>query len=358
MVSIEVMINLMDLTHEQLRSALEESGWPPYAATQIFDWLYKKGCRRPDQMTNLSRERREELLERFILEVLEPVETRESADGTRKHLFPAGRGRDGSVECVFIPDGDRGTLCISSQVGCRRGCGFCATGVMGFAGNLSAGQIVSQYLSVPEREQVTNIVFMGMGEPLDNLENVLGAIRNLTDPKALGLSSRRITLSTVGIHPHVSRVIRETDVHIAISLHSPFPEQRRLIVPAEIRNPVSETIREIREAQDNGLLRRDRKVSFEYTLLDGFNDTPDHARALARLLAEMRCRINLIPFNPFPEANFRRSPDQTVDAFRRILIDRGLRATVRRSRGQDIEAACGLLATRSTIRQKARTTGS
>lgn len=352
------MINLMDLTREELRRRIEEAGWPAYTTTQIFEWLYRKGCYTAEGMTNLSRERREELAETYTIEVLTPLETRESSDGTRKYLFPAGRGRDGSVECVYIPDGERGTLCISSQVGCRRGCGFCATGVMGFAGNLSAGEIVSQYLSAPERDRITNIVFMGMGEPLDNLENVLRAITNLTDPKGLGLSSRRITLSTVGIHPQFTRVITETDVHIAISLHSPFPEERRRIVPSEIRNPVAETIRELIEAQESGNLRRDRKVSFEYTLLDGFNDTDEHARSLARLLAQMRCRVNLIPFNPFPQARFNRSPDQRVEAFKRILLDRGIRATVRRSRGQDIEAACGLLSTRSTTRQKARTTGS
>ena len=351
------MINLLDLTREELRQRLEEAGWPGYVATQIFEWIYQKNLRNSEEMTNLSRERRRELDERFNLEVLEPMEIRESGDGTKKYLFPAGRGRDGSVECVYIPDGERGTLCISSQVGCRRGCGFCATGVMGFAGNLSAGEILSQYLAVPEKERITNIVFMGMGEPLDNLENVLRGIANLTDPKGLGLSSRRITLSTVGIHPQFSRVIEETDVHIAISLHSPYPEERRRICPSEIRNPVAETIRELKAAQDDGGFRKDRKLSFEYTLLKDFNDSLDHASALARLVQQLRCRVNLIPFNPFPEAGFERSPDSRIEAFKERLLRRGVRATVRRSRGQDIEAACGLLSTRSAVRQKARTTG-
>lgn len=352
------MVNLLDLTREELETKVAELRWPRYTGTQIFEWLYKKDARTTGEMTNLSKERRGRLQEAFNLEVLEPLEVRDSADGTRKYLFPAGRGRDGSVECVFIPEGDRGTLCISSQVGCRRGCGFCATGVMGFAGNLSAGEIVSQYLSVPERDRITNIVFMGMGEPLDNLENVLRAIGNLTDSKGLGLSNRRITLSTVGIHPQFSRVLTETDVHIAISLHSPYPDQRRRIVPAEIRNPITKTIAELKEAQRDGRFRKDRKLSFEYTLLDGFNDSDDHAVALASLVRNLRCRVNLIPFNPFPEAQFHRSPDHRVDAFREILVNRKVRATVRRSRGQDIEAACGLLSTRSAVRQKARTTGS
>jgi 23S rRNA (adenine2503-C2)-methyltransferase len=351
------MINLLDLTREELLGHLEEMGWPGYTATQIFEWIYKKDLRNSEEMTNLSRERRAELAERFNLFALEPLEVRESADGTKKYLFPAGRGRDGSVECVFIPEGDRGTLCVSSQVGCRRGCGFCATGVMGFAGNLSAGEILSQYLSVTERERITNIVFMGMGEPLDNLENVLRAITNLTDPKGLGLSSRRITLSTVGIHPDFTRVLEETDVHIAISLHSPYPEERRRICPSEIRNPVATTIEELRQAQADGRFRKDRKLSFEYTLLNDFNDSIDHARALASLVKQLRCRVNLIPFNPFPGAGFERSPDERIDAFRQELLERGVRATVRRSRGQDIEAACGLLSTRSAVRQKARTTG-
>ena len=333
-------------------------GWPGYTATQIFEWLYQKDARSPEAMTNLSKARRAGLAEQFNLEVLDPIEVRNSSDGTRKYLFPAGRGREGSVECVYIPEGDRGTLCISSQVGCRRGCGFCATGVMGFAGNLSAGEIVSQYLSIPERERITNIVFMGMGEPLDNLENVLRAVANLTDGKGLGLSSRRITLSTVGIHPQFSRLLTETDVHIAVSLHSPYPEERRRIVPAEIRNPITETIDELKEAQRTGSFRKDRKLSFEYTLLRDFNDTPDHARALAKLVSPLRGRVNLIPFNPFPGATFERSPDDRIDTFRQLLLDGGVRATVRRSRGQDIEAACGLLSTRSAVRQKARTTGS
>ncbi|MFP4427517.1 MAG: 23S rRNA (adenine(2503)-C(2))-methyltransferase RlmN [Spirochaetaceae bacterium] len=351
------MINLLDLTREELQGHLEEAGWPGYTATQIFEWIYRKDLRNSEEMTNLSRERRSELAERYDLHALEPLEVRESADGTKKYLFPAGRGRDGSVECVFIPDEERGTLCVSSQVGCRRGCGFCATGVMGFAGNLSAGEILSQYLSIPERDRVTNIVFMGMGEPLDNLENVLRAIGNLTDPKGLGLSNRRITLSTVGIHPQFTRVLEETDVHIAISLHSPYPEERRRICPSEIRNPVDRTIEELKAAQRDGRFRKDRKLSFEYTLLDKFNDSLDHAPALASLVKQLRCRVNLIPFNPFPGAGFERSPDERVDAFRQELLERGVRATVRRSRGQDIEAACGLLSTRSAVRQKARTTG-
>jgi 23S rRNA (adenine2503-C2)-methyltransferase len=351
------MINLLDLTREELRGRLEAEGWPGYTATQLFDWIYRKDVRDPREMSNIAKARREELAERYELGILDPLQARESNDGTKKYLFPAGQGREGSVECVYIPEGERGTLCISSQVGCRRGCGFCATGVMGFAGNLSAGQILSQYLSVPERDLITNIVFMGMGEPLDNLENVLRAIRNLTDPKGLGLSSRRITLSTVGIHPQFSRVIRESDVHIAISLHSPYPEQRRRICPSEIRNPVAKTIEELKEAQGDGRFRKDRKLSFEYTLLKDFNDSLEHAGALARLVQQLRCRVNLIPFNPFPEARFERSPDIRVKAFKEELLERGVRATVRRSRGQDIEAACGLLSTRSAVRQKARTTG-
>lgn len=352
------MVNLLDLTRDELEARVGALGWPGYTATQIFEWLYQKDARSPEAMTNLSKARRAGLAEQFNLEVLDPIEVRNSSDGTRKYLFPAGRGREGSVECVYIPEGDRGTLCISSQVGCRRGCGFCATGVMGFAGNLSAGEIVSQYLSIPERERITNIVFMGMGEPLDNLENVLRAVANLTDGKGLGLSSRRITLSTVGIHPQFSRLLTETDVHIAVSLHSPYPEERRRIVPAEIRNPITETIDELKEAQRTGSFRKDRKLSFEYTLLRDFNDTPDHARALAKLVSPLRGRVNLIPFNPFPGATFERSPDDRIDTFRQLLLDGGVRATVRRSRGQDIEAACGLLSTRSAVRQKARTTGS
>ncbi len=338
---------LFGKTLAELEAVAGRMGLPRYAARQMAGWLYGgRGGRRMerfDQMTDLSREARRRLEERFEPGVSAPQRVSVSADGTRKYLFPAGADR--FVEAAFIPEEERATLCLSVQVGCKMGCLFCATGRQGFAGNLSPGEILSQYHSLPERQAVTNVVYMGMGEPLDNLDPVLASLEVFTAPWGYGFSPKRITVSTVGLLPALETYLSKSRCHLAVSLHSPFDEERRRIMPVANVHSLQQVLGAIRRTPFDG----QRRVSFEYILFRGFNDTPRHAREVVRLLAGIPARVNLIPFHPVPGVPLEPCPPQRMEEFQDLLKSQGMRTTIRRSRGLDIQAACGLLSTRELV---------
>jgi 23S rRNA (adenine2503-C2)-methyltransferase len=332
---------LLGLTLDGLRGVAAEAGLKAYGAKQIADWLYRKHAADIAAMTNLAATARAALAERYEVGAVPPSRVQESSDGTKKYLYPTLHGR--FIETAWIPEPDRTTLCISTQVGCKMGCLFCMTAKQGFQGHLTAGEIFNQYRSLPERDRVTNLVYMGMGEPLDNLDAVLASLAILTSPWGCAMSSRRITVSTIGLVPAMKRFLAESQCHLAVSLHSPFEEERRRLMPIEHVHPLPEIIAAIRD-HNFGLQRR---VFFEYILFKGLNDTPRHVNALARLLNGVRCRINLMRFHPIPGVPLEGSDDATILAFRDGLNAKGIIATIRRSRGLDIAAACGLLSTRA-----------
>jgi 23S rRNA (adenine2503-C2)-methyltransferase len=332
-------VELFGQTLAELAEAADRVGLPSYGARQIAHWLYVRHVERIEQMTNLSRSARDALAAFAEVGRRAPVRCEAAGDGTRKYLFPAGVG-EWRIETAVIPDGERRTLCLSTQIGCRRACRFCMTGRAGFHGNLSAGGILNQFASLPEREQITNIVFMGMGEPLDNAEAVLKSLKILTADYGYGMSPTRLTVSTVGIQPGLERLIAESHCHIALSVHSPFPEERRRLVPAEAAHPLAQTIETLRQARIGG----QRRLTIEYIPFEGVNDTPAHAAALARLLRGLRCRINLIPFNAAAGIPLKGADRPRLEAFQSELRRRGFTATIRKSKGADIAAACGLLA--------------
>lgn len=333
--------NLFGMTLAQLQQALLPLGAPPYAARQVARWLYRRVVTDPEAMTDLGKDLRRRLKERFPVQVPHPLAVQVSRDGTRKYLFPAAVS---PVEAAFIPEEDRATLCLSCQAGCKLGCRFCATGASGWRGDLSPGEILGQYFGLPERERVTNLVFMGMGEPFDNLEAVLTAIDILTADWGLGLSDRRITVSTAGLTPKLAAFLARSRVRLALSLHSPFPEERQRLMPVEKAYPVVEFLRELRH-----LTRGDnRRLSVEYILFDGVNDTSTHARALARFLAGWSVRVNLIRFHPHPGCDLRPSSESRILAFQAELKRQGIQTNLRKSRGEDIDAACGLLRLRAS----------
>lgn len=329
------------MTPGELQSVAEETGLPRFAGRQMAQWLYVKKVRSIDDMTNISRFGRAALSEKYEVGATGYLTVQQSADGTKKYLFPVSTGKETSaVEAVMIPDGDRATLCVSSQSGCRMGCRFCMTGRQGFHGNLSASDIISQFVSIDESDALTNAVFMGMGEPLDNYENVSRAIEILTSDWGFAWSPKRITVSTIGVIPVLRRYLDESRCHLAVSLHSPFPEERQSIMPAEKAWPAEAVIELVRQYDFTG----QRRVSFEYTMFAGFNDDKRHADALARLLKGLECRVNLIRFHQIPDFPYTTSSDAVIDAFRDRLNRNGITATVRASRGEDILAACGMLA--------------
>ncbi|MGA2477710.1 MAG: 23S rRNA (adenine(2503)-C(2))-methyltransferase RlmN [Spirochaetia bacterium] len=338
--------NLFGKTIDQLTAVAETAGLPRYAGRQICDWLYRKDARSLSAMSNLPRGAREALSELYDIEHRPPVKATESSDGTKKYLYAAHGG--GLVEAAWIPEERRSTLCLSVQVGCKMGCLFCMTGKQGFQGQLSAGEILNQYRSLPERAQVTNIVYMGMGEPLDNLANVMDSLEVLCSDYGFGLSPTRITVSTVGLLPAIQTFLEGSKCHLAVSLHTPFEEERRRLMPVENVYPLSEVLRVIRASQVSG----QRRVSFEYILFDKLNDTPQHARELAHILRGIRCRVNLISFHPIPGTPLAPSPRETMLQFEAHLREHGIITTIRHSRGQDIQAACGMLSTRELLRMR------
>ncbi|MDR1973503.1 MAG: 23S rRNA (adenine(2503)-C(2))-methyltransferase RlmN [Bacteroidales bacterium] len=307
---------------------------PSYMAGQIAQWIYKKHAVSFDEMTNISVANREILKENFSLGLVAPSVSRLSKDGTEKFLFD-------NVETVLIPSKDRLTLCISSQAGCKMNCTFCATGKMGFSRQLSVAEILNQYAFLARDNNITNIVFMGMGEPLDNIFAVMEAIRALTAEWGFALSPRRITVSTIGMLPALCRLIEDTECHIAISLHNAFHTQRLALMPVE----KTFNIEEIVELLKNYDWAHQRKLSFEYIMLGGLNDSLLHAKTLWKMVRDLPCHINLIPYNANGTDDFVRSSNSAVEAFCNFLTEKGVSCTVRSSRGEDIEAACGLLAT-------------
>ena len=326
------------MTPEELKTVAKECGLPSFAGKQLAEWLYKKKVASIDDMTNISKAGREKLKENYDLGLIYPLEKHVSVDGTKKYLFPYNETR--FTEAVMIPDGDRYTLCVSSQAGCRNACRFCMTGRQGFGGNMTVAEILSQYYTIDESDQLTNTVFMGMGEPLDNPENVFRAIEVLTADWGFGWSPKRITLSSIGVLPNLKRFLDDTRAHLAISLHNPFPDERRALMPVQGRYALADVIALIKKYDFSG----QRRVSFEYTMFDGVNDTKRHADALAAMLKGLECRVNLIRFHQIPDSPLRPTPRPVIELFKNRLCDEGITATVRASRGEDIMAACGMLA--------------
>ncbi len=340
------MDTLFGKTLDELTTLAVELGLPKFTGKQLAEWLYKKDVTSIDEMTNLSKKSRELLASKYEVGLISPTRVQESVDGTKKYLFPTIQ--DKFIETAMIPDADRKTVCVSSQVGCKMGCLFCMTAKQGFQGQLSSGEIINQIRSLPERHEITNIVYMGMGEPFDNLEQVLKSLEILTSDWGFAMSPRRITVSTVGIIPGMLTFLDRSEAHLAVSLHTPFDEERRKLMPVQIAYPLKDVIREIK-SWDFG---RQRRVSFEYIVFKGMNDTPQHVKELARLLDGIKCRINLIRFHPIPGTPLEGTDEQTLRQFKDLLNDKGILTTIRASRGQDIYAACGLLSTKELLGEK------
>lgn len=324
---------------DELKGLCEELGLSRFAHKQIARWLYTRFVDDIDQMTDLSKDARQRLKEVAVLGTTPPLKVSVSVDGTKKYLFATSQGE--YIESALIPDGERMTLCVSSQAGCKMGCKFCATGRMGFRHHLSATEIINQVISIPERDRLTNLVFMGMGEPLDNIDNLLRALDILTSEWGMAWSPTRITVSTAGVARTLPRLLDEQKVHIAVSLHNPFGEERKQIMPIENSYSIVEVCNILRRYD----FTHQRRVSFEYIVLEGMNDSPRHIKELSRLLDGIKCRINLIRFHKIPDSPFFSPPMERILEFRDTLTRRGIQTTLRASRGEDIEAACGLLST-------------
>ena len=349
--------NLLGLERPELEAFVTALGNKPFRARQLMSWLYKRAEGSFESMTDLARDFRTQLSSVAEVRTPEIVSRHDSADGTRKWLLRADSTQ--AFEMVFIPETDRGTLCIPSQVGCALDCAFCSTAQQGFNRNLSTAEIVGQvWLANRElgfepggERRITNVVFMGMGEPLANFRNVVPAIRILLDDLGFDLSRRRVTLSTSGIVPLMYKLAEEVNCALAVSLHAPDDALRSELVPINRKHPIAELLEACWHYIDE---QNGRSITFEYVMLDGVNDQLEHARALARLLKGKPAKLNLIPFNPFPGTAYRRSPMPVITRFRDELIQRGVLATIRCTRGDDIDAACGQLAGRVNDRTRIR----
>ena len=337
---------LFGKTLDQLKLIVSELQLPAFTAKQIADWLYKKEVSSIDEFSNLSKVARQRLQERFEFGLTAPIKMQQSVDGTRKYLFQTGESD--FIETAMIPDDDRVTVCVSSQVGCKMNCRFCMTGKQGFQANLSATEILNQLRSIEEFSRITNIVFMGMGEPMDNLDEVMRALEILTADWGYAMSPKRITVSTVGIVPAMKAFLANSKCHLAVSLHNPLPDQRAAMMPIQKKYSIQEVIDAIRR-HDFGLQRR---VSFEYIMFAGLNDTPRHVSALASLLKGIDCRVNLIRFHSIPDSPFQGANEATIQQFKDALNARGVLTTIRASRGEDIQAACGLLSTKELVEKR------
>ncbi len=316
-------------------------GLPNFTAKQIADWLYKKDITSIDEMSNLSKKARELLTKNFEFGLQEPTTVQTSTDGTKKYLFDIGIS--GSVEAAFIPESKRNTLCVSSQVGCKMRCLFCMTGRQGLKGNLTAGDILNQVRSIPEWHDLTNLVYMGMGEPLDNLDAVMQSLEILTADWGFDWSKRKITVSTIGIVPAMKHFLENSECHLAVSLHTPFESERKMLMPVSHVHSIEDILTEIKKHD----LGRQRRVSFEYIVFNGINDTPKHVKELVRILNGINCRINLIRFHEIPKTPLKGTDEKRLMEFKEALNKKGIITTVRASRGQDIDAACGLLSTKN-----------
>ena len=339
---------LIGKTLGELKVVVGELGMSSFTATQIAKWLYQQHVVNIDDMTNISKVNREKLKAKYEVGAMPPIDCQRSKDGTIKYLFPVRAGESGSsgdselfVETVFIPDGDRATLCVSCQVGCKMNCLFCQTGKQGFEGNLTTADILNQIYALPECELLTNFVFMGQGEPMDNLDNVLRATEILTASYGWAWSPKRITVSSVGIKNKLKRYLDDSECHVAISMHSPLPEQRQMLMPAERQMSITEIVELLKQYD----FTHQRRCSFEYICFGGLNDGMMHARMIVKLLQGLECRVNLIRFHEIPDVDLPGSDEKRMESLRDYLTAHGIFTTIRSSRGQDIFAACGLLST-------------
>lgn len=339
---------LLGKTLEELQAVAQEVGLPRFAGKQLAEWIYVRRVTSFDEMTNISLKGREALKASYTIGRHTPVAEAISKDGTKKYLFAISTSAESAncqlstvnyIESVYIPDNDRATLCVSTQAGCKMGCKFCMTGTLGFHGHLSAADILNQIFSIPDSDKLTNIVYMGEGEPMDNLDNVLRSLNTMTSAWGCAWSPKRITVSSVGITKGLKRYIEESECHLAISLHNPFAMERQEVMPIEKVNHLSEVITLLKQYDWS----HQRRVSFEYICWGGVNDTPKHANELLRLLKGLDCRINLIRFHAGVDQSFTSSNEQQMEWLRDYLTERGITTTIRRSRGEDILAACGML---------------
>lgn len=353
----ESLINLLNFDRQGMTDFFVELGEKPFRATQMLKWIYQFGVSDFDQMTNLSKATREKLSAIAKISVPDIIEQQESDDGTIKWLFSLENGN--AIETVFIPDGDRGTLCVSSQIGCALECSFCSTAQQGFNRNLSTAEVIGQVwaanqaMKVLPRNQrvISNVVMMGMGEPLLNFKNVVAAMNIMMDDNAYGLSKRRVTISTSGVVPALERLKAVSDVALAVSLHATNDELRNELVPINKKYPIKQLLEACKFYIEG---ENKRKVTFEYVMLDGVNDKPQHARELAALIKDIPSKVNLIPFNPFPNSNYKCSSRNAIEKFRDILMKSGVISTTRKTRGDDIDAACGQLAGKVMDKTKRR----
>ena len=336
---------LFGKTLTELQVIVKDLGLPGYTAAQMTNWLYKKKAGRIDDMTNLSKKARMLLNEHFEMGLTEPSKVQSSVDGTKKYLFPAHGNL--FIEAAYIPEEDRKTLCVSSQVGCKMGCLFCMTGKQGFQSQLTAGEIINQIRSIPESDQLSNVVYMGMGEPMDNIDEVLKSLQILTSEWGFAWSPRRINVSTIGVIPAMRRFIEESEAHLAVSMHSPFDEERKKLMPIQQVYAIEQVIEAIR-SYDFG---RQRRISFEYIMFEGINDTGRHIKGITKLLNGIRCRVNLIKFHPIPGSPLQGTSHKQMQWFADQLNNKGITTTIRRSRGEDIYAACGLLSTKELVKK-------
>ena len=338
---------LLGLTLTELKAVVGNLGMPAFTARQIVQWLYGKHVGSIDEMTNISKQNRERLSEEYEVGTLAPIDCQRSKDGTIKYLFPvccdsvATHPEGLFVETVFIPDKDRATLCVSCQVGCKMNCLFCQTGKQGWQGDLTAADILNQIYALPEVDRLTNIVFMGQGEPMDNLDAVLKVCEIMTADWSLAWSPKRITVSSVGVRNKLKRFLDESECHVAISMHSPLHEQRLQLMPAEKAMPLEESVALLKQYD----FTHQRRCSFEYICFGGLNDSPMYGREIAKLLEGLECRVNLIRFHEIPNVDLPGSDETRMEALRDYLTHHGITTTIRASRGQDIFAACGLLST-------------
>ncbi|MGE5382314.1 MAG: 23S rRNA (adenine(2503)-C(2))-methyltransferase RlmN [Omnitrophica WOR_2 bacterium] len=337
---------LLGKTRDELTQLSVDLGLPSFTGGQLAYWLYKTDIDSFDQMTNISKKTRVLLNENYDLGINKPISVKESVDGTKKYLFNAGNAK--FIETAYIPDGDRHTLCVSSQVGCKMGCLFCMTGKQGFQGHLSVGEILNQVRSISERSSITNVVYMGMGEPFDNPQAVMKSTAILTAEYGFAISVRKVTVSTIGIIPAMKDFLETSKCNIAVSLHTPFDDERRKLMPVQNVYPIKDVIETVQHYD----LGKYRRVSFEYIMFKGINDTRRHVNELARLLNKVNCRINLIRFHSIPGTPLESSDEDTILDFQKALNAKGIITTIRASRGQDIDAACGLLSTKELVKQK------
>ena len=336
---------LFGKTLKELQEICVRLGLPTFSAKQIAEWLYQKDIQDIDGMSNISLKNRQLLKDSFDFGISLTSKVQESVDGTKKYLYPTKSEK--FIEAAYIPENERATLCVSSQIGCKMGCLFCMTGKQGFQGNLTAGEILNQVRSLPEREKLTNIVYMGMGEPLDNTDEVLKSLEIFTAEWGFAMSPKRITVSTIGIIPSLEKFLDQSDCHLAISLHTPFDDERKMLMPVQNIYPIAEVIAFVK----NFDWTKQRRISIEYIMFKGLNDSPRHVNQLARLLNGLNCRINLIRFHPIPGTPLESTEIEDITIFRDKLNAKGITATIRRSRGEDIYAACGLLSTKELMKK-------